>query len=652
MRPFIRALILLALCLVPALPAGARVLSDQDRLLYRDAFAAIRSGDWPAAYRKALAAADPVLAKVVRFYDLSREGGTARFAEITEFATDNPDWPGQAMLRQRAEEAIGTGTDREIERWFEDVPPSTPFGKLRQADIWMTRGETDRAAAQIREAWIDGDFNAFEEKSVLQRYHSYLRPADHVKRLDRLMWDGRSSQVLRQLALVDGDYRKVADARLALGTMASNAERLLERVPPELQNDPGLLFDRMRWRRWKEMYEGAVDILDHAPTNVLRPQVWWGEREILARHALASGDISLAYRLAARHGLATGTSASYSEAEFLAGWIALRFLHDPATAYDHFVRLYDDVTRPISLSRGAYWAGRAAADQGYRQLADAWYATAARYLTTYYGQLAAAQIGADGKTAILEEPRPKPEEVRQFEQRDLVRVTRALAEAEAADYARPFVLRLADTAAAPADYALLARLAEEIGRPDLAITAAKRASYAGVTLLAEGYPLTDLPSGGSVERPLVLAMTRQESAFDPGALSTAGARGMMQLLLATAKRVAKSLGMPFSAKRLLGDARYNVTIGRAYLQGLLDNYSGSYVLAVAAYNAGPARVHQWVRDFGDPRARDVDVVDWVESIPYSETRNYVQRVLENLQIYRLRLGDRTLAFSLPVDLKR
>jgi soluble lytic murein transglycosylase len=288
---------------------------------------------------------------------------------------------------------------------------------------------------------------------------------------------------------------------------------------------------------------------------------------------------------------------------------------------------------------------------GNRPLAQSWYQTAADHITTYYGQLAAARIGAPG-ASLLSEPQPRKDEAAAFNARELVRATRGLAELGADEYVRRLVRHLSDNATTPVDYALVARLATEIDRPDLAIAAAKRASYAGVTLLAEGYPVAELPPGTPVERPLVLAMTRQESAFDRAAVSTAGARGLMQLMPATASHVAKTLRMPFSASRLTGDVRYNLTLGREYLRGLLDDFSGSYVLAVAAYNAGPGRVHDWMQDFGDPRAKNVDAIDWIESIPVAETRNYVQRVLENLQMYRFRVGDHTLAFSLATDLRR
>jgi soluble lytic murein transglycosylase len=649
-RPLARIALFLALSLLPLRFADAAALSDADRQAYRLAFAAIRAGDWGGAYARAQQAQDPFLGKAIRFLDLSRQGSGARFGDIAEFVTSNPDWPSQTLLRERAEEVISTASDDEIGRWFARFPPVTAIGRLREADYLLAHGQTDRATEEIRAVWVSTDFNVFDEKLILQRYGHYLRPVDDVERLDRLAWDGKEEAVHRMLPRVDPGHRAEALARLALANVSKTAEKLVSKVPANLQKDPGFLFERMRWRRRKEMYDAAIDILDHAPRDLVRPQLWWAEREMLARHALQDGNISLAYRLAARHGMTDG--ANFAEAEFLAGWISLRYLRDPKDAYTHFLHLYNEVSRPISLARGGYWAGRAAQELGYRELAASWYAGAAQYLTTYYGQLAAAQIGADGKSAVLEDPRPTAQETGAFGQKELVRIVRGLADAEAADFAKPFMLKLSDLAKTPGEHALIAALSGEISRPDLAVTVARRASYAGVTLLALGYPLTPIPSGGSAEGPLVLAIARQESGFDQNAVSSAGARGMLQLMPATAKRVAKDLQIPFSQQRLLGDPQYNLTLGRAYLEEMLDHYGGSYVLAVAAYNAGPARVSQWEHDMGDPRAKEVDVIDWVEGIPFRETRSYVQRVLENLQVYRLRVGDRNLAFSLALDLKR
>ncbi|HMK68237.1 MAG TPA: lytic transglycosylase domain-containing protein [Stellaceae bacterium] len=650
MRPFIRLLALAILLVLPPSLASAALLSEGDRAAYRLAFAAARNGDWVGAYDAANRAQDKVLVKVVRYLDLSRPNSGARFQEIAGFITENPGWPGLQLLHQRAEEALATAGSDELARWFAQYPPVTPFGRLRDADYWLAQGDTARAVAEIRQVWVTTEFSPFDEKAVLQKYGSYLRHADDIERLDGFLWDGRYDAARRMLSMVDTGHRKAAEARIALAQLAGNAERILRQVPRERLNDPGLLFERMRWRRRSDQWDGAAEILEHAPKDLVRPQAWWNERELIARYALANGQAALAYKLVNDHHMTSG--AGYADAEFLAGWIALRFLKEPAKAAAHFGRLYAQVARPVSIARGAYWAGRSAEAQGDRAGAAKWYAIAAQHITTYYGQLSAAQIGAGGKAAVLEDPQPTAQDRAKFDNQELVRIARALGESEAADFSKRFIMRLSDDATTPAEHALIAALALEIGRPDLAVTVARRASYAGVTLLSEGYPLAEVPGGGSVEQPLVLAMTRQESGFDQFAVSRAGARGMMQLMPGTAKTMARQLELPFSQERLLSDVPYNITLGRAYLEGMLDKYGGSYLLAVAAYNAGPARVNQWLRDIGDPRSSSTDVVDWVESIPFSETRNYVQRVLENLQVYRLRLGDRALAFQLPTDLKR
>jgi soluble lytic murein transglycosylase len=639
---------LAGLLILAAFGAGtvsARVADDQARLL-RAAYAG-RSVDLGAAERLAARNHDPALVPLAQWLLLMH--GAGGFSEITQFLAAHPDWPGQVALRKRAEAETGGVSDATLLAWFQRYPPLSQDGKLKLAELMLDHGRSAEGINLVRDVWINGSFTRVEERLFLERYRSFLRPQDEWARLDRLLWDGSEDEARRMLFRVSPGEAALGEARLALADREDGAERLIARVPPELQRDPGLLYERMRWRRRKGHYDDAIELLEAAPKTMERPEAWAVEREILARYALADGKADVAYRIAAAHGLSEGPH--FAELEFLAGWIALRYRHEPQQAYDHFVHLYETVKLPLSLSRGAYWSARAAEAMGYHQLADAWYGTAAEQITTYYGQLAAARIGAPGASRI-NEPQPSQAQIDAFEASPLVRATRALAEIGADEDVRLFIHHLADHATAPVTYALVARFAAVIGRPDLAIATAKRAGYAGVTLLAEGYPVEPVPPGGPVERPLVLAMTRQESAFDVGAVSSAGARGLMQLMPATARIVARSLGLPFSEKRLTGDRHYNLALGRQYLAGLINDFAGSYVLAVASYNAGPARVHEWMQDFGDPRAKTVDAIDWIESIPVSETRNYVQRVLENLQVYRLRLGDRRLAFSLASDLRR
>ncbi|HLJ63541.1 MAG TPA: lytic transglycosylase domain-containing protein [Stellaceae bacterium] len=630
-------------------------LSEADRRLYASAFAAARLGDIATAANLAAKAQDQSLVKVVRWLTLTHDRAPVRFADIAHFLEENPDWPDQVALRQRAEELDGTASDGELADWFQHYPPVTPLGRVREAELWQKGGHQQEARALIRQTWVNGDFSSFEEGSLLQRFHETIGAGDHVKRLDRLVWDGDADAAQRMMLRVEPGYRALAKARLALQQGSRGAEKLLALVPAALRKDPGLLYDEMRWYRHKDQYAEALKILDHVTGDFDRPAVWGAERQALARVALSRGDQPLAYRLASQHGLSTGQT--FGELEFLAGWIALRSLHQPERAYDHFVRLHDDATYPVSVARGAYWAGRAAEEMKSSALAKSWYKVAAQLPTTFYGQLAAAQLEPDlageaENRAGLASFEPSAAETSTFEKNELTRIARQLAELGAHEYVRPFVRKLLESAKSPGEQTLVARLALELDLTDLAVSAAKRASRAGIVLLSEGYPAPELPQKGQAEAPLVLAMARQESAFDRQAISRTGARGLMQLMPATARRVARSLQLPYSATRLTADGDYNFTLGRSYLDQLLDDFAGSYVLAIAAYNAGPNRVHQWTLDFGDPRKGTIDTVDWIESIPFTETRDYVQRVLENLQIYRLRLGDRRLAFSLASDLKR
>lgn len=644
-------LLAVLLCAVSGvMQARASQLSAHDRHLYAEAFAAANRGAWTRADRLAKSGHVPLLGTVLRWLRDTSPGSGVKFAEIATFVDTHPDWPAQAVLQQRAEEAIATATDAQLAPWFKRHPPLLPAARLRQAQMWMRSGRKEDAIALIRRTWIEGDFTRVEQRLMRQRYHADLRPEDNIRRLDRLIWDGKTTEARRMLRLVNRGEAALGRAKIALARQAPGVERLIERVPERLRRDPGLLYERMRWRRRHNLDDSAAEILEHPPADLQRPEAWARERLILARRILNDGQVKRAYRLAAANHVSSG--ATFAELEFLAGWIALRMLHEPDAAYNHFVELYDNVKLPISLARGAYWAGRAAEAMNHNSLAKAWYRSAAPEITTYYGQLAAARLGDDALETRPKEPDPTVQQIAAFDRDELVRAVKDLAQIDDRDDMVPFLRRITDERQTPVGFVLVARLARSVGRPDIAVAAAKRASYAGVVLLKDGYPLTKLPRGGNIEAPLLLAMTRQESAFDRRAVSASGALGMMQLMPATARKIARSLHLRFSLRRLKHDVAYNVTLGRAYLDSLIDQFSGSYVLAVASYNAGPARVRQWIRDNGDPRRGNVNMVDWIERIPLAETRNYVQRVLENLQIYRLRLGSNLPSFSLASDLKR
>ena len=614
------------------------------------AIAAARAGDWNQAYGQGGQSQDPLALKVVRWLDYTRTNPGGRFLEIAGFLGQNPDWPLQKTMRRRAEDALSNESDETAADWLKRNPPITGAGKARAAEILLNQGKTAAGTAAMRAAWIEGDFTAAGERAVASRFASLLRPEDHWKRLDRLLWDGQTEAARRLLPLVPADYRALAEARLALAADAAIAGKLVAQVPQPLRADPGLALEEARWWRKKDNFDTAAQILLAHADNPVQPAAWWGERLLVARRLLAAGNADTAYRLVRKPGPSDG--ALYAEAEFLGGYIALRYKKDPALAFDHFAHMLAQVTTPYAKARAAYWGGRAAAAAGKSELAMKWYTAGADNMATFYGQLSAHQLGKDAPPHPVPEPRPDAAEQARFNALELVRVAQLFFAVDDREHARTFLNQLADAAKTPLDFAMLAALAESHQRVDLAIAMARRAIDAGMPLMVHGYPVTALPDGGVAERPLLLAIVRQESAFAADATSRAGARGLMQLMPATAAGIASKLSLPFSLDRLTSDGGYNLTLGRSYVERLIDDFGGSYALAIAAYNAGPGRVRQWLHDFGDPRGQDIGMVDWIEMIPYSETRTYVQRVLENLQIYRGQSGNNAQAFSLASDLAR
>jgi len=398
------------------------------------------------------------------------------------------------------------------------------------------------------------------------------------------------------------------------------------------------MFERAKWRRRKGKHEGAQEILLKQDSSAPRPDKWWLERQIQARKLLRKGHISEAYHLVSNHGLKSG--GKFAQAEYLSGWISLRFLHDYDVAKKHFERLYNNVSFPISRSRGAYWLGRTHAILDEKKEAEYWYTEATRFPSTFYGQVALNELGHTDMPPIRKTAPARAETKIRLDNAEMVLIVKHLAELGQAKRSRPFLIKLTEQAKGKPEYAYYARLATEIGRPDYAVTVAKRASQLGTELTDISWPtITALPPSPAIEVPLILAITRQESAFATDAVSRAGARGLMQLMPATARAVSRKLKVSYSKAKLTENPEYNTLLGSTYLGGLINRFDGSYILAIASYNAGASRVNRWVREWGDPRTGDIDVIDWIELIPFSETRNYVQRVLENLQMYRQLLGN-------------
>ena len=634
----------------PMPPAVARA----DIALYVDAFRAAARNNWSRAHRLARRADDPLGAIILKWWDYSSPGTRASFADIARFIDEYSDWPDQRLLQINAEAAMASGvSDADVLAWYRWRDPISRKGRLRFADALFGIGQDDRAAALVRRAWIEGRFGGQELRETYRRYRAHLRPEDHVARLDRLVWANHARAARRMYRYVDEGYQRLAEARLMLRARQGGVDRAIERVPQTLRDHPGLVYERLRWRRAKGRDEDARALLREPQQHLgPRPKLWWRERAILARRALQDGLISEAYALAAGH---RQTAAStFSEAEWLAGWIALRFLDDAGTALPHFARMHDAVTLPISRARAAYWAGLAADTLGDPEGAALWYGRAAAYPATFYGQVAIARIAAPDAPLIADTSVASSRAT--LNGHALFAAVRFLTFIGRDYLAESFYDRLSSLARTEADHAMVSALALFIDRPGQAIRAAQQAARDGYVSVERLFPLVDVPfarEDDALEHALVLALIRQESRFDARARSGSGALGLMQLMPRTARSLARRMGVSEAQSRLTSNRTHNVALGSRYLSDMIKRFDGSYLLAVAAYNGGPRNVARWIRANGDPRKDpDVDIIDWIEMIPLAETRNYAQRVLEGTQVYRWQLGRRPTASSLERDLAR
>lgn len=634
-------------------PAEAKQVSDSDAKIVKSAFTALDRNRFKDALKLTgrVKNQDLVLALVWSY--LTAANSPAKFNDIKLFLTTHHTWPRRKVMLMRAESTMPTSLSAaEVLAWFDQMggPFSTP-GRLRKAEAQLKLGLTDTAHKGIRDVWINGNFTKSQEKRFSRKYKKIITKADHLSRLERLVWEERYWPARRQIWKVDKKNRKLAVARLWLMKREGNVDKAiadLNKLAPELSDHPGLVYERMRWRRRNGRTLEAADLLKDAAGDPVRPDKWWKERSILARTLLNDNKPKQAYDITSGHGLSKVDAAKYSEAEWISGWIALRFLKDPARSLKHFQNMLNAVSYPISVARGAYWSARAARELGQRKLAQSMLKLAAQHATTYYGQLARARLN---QTAQKSTPLPAPTraETQRFNSHPLKRAASLLWEIGLQNRLRALVLELANGGDTPGWKRLSAAFASTHGRPDLAVKIAKKSERTGILLGELGYPRLKPPTpktGDKVETPLVLAVIRQESAFYAEATSHAGARGLMQVMPATAKQVAKANRLPYSREKLLNDPHYNLVVGQVYLSGMIEQFKGSYPMALAAYNAGPHRVKRWVRSFGDPRDAETDAIDWVEMIPYTETRNYVQRVLENLEVYRTHLHVQEVAQDL------
>jgi soluble lytic murein transglycosylase len=618
-----------ALLLAVALQAGP--LRADTAQAMRTALELTAGKDWDGA----LAVAPSGVGRDVVEWQRLR-AGEGRLGEYEAFLERRPDWPGLPLLREKGEEAVARSDDpARVIAWFDGGLPQTGTGAVAYVRALIVAGRVAEAETEAMRAWSSLPFSKDEEAALIELMPEAVGFV-HELRLNNLLWEGRANEAGRMLPRVSKGVQAVARARLALQAQGKGVTALIEAVPKAEAGDPGLAHDRFIWRMKKDLYDEALELIlerSKSAETLGRAEAWAERRAVLARYMMRTGKAAEAYQVAANHHLREGQD--FIDLEFLAGFIALRKLGDAGTAVKHFEHLATGVSTPISKARAQYWIGRAKEAAG--QDGTASYRAAAVHQTAFYGLLAAERLGLSLDAGLLAKPGTPDWRSAGFTQSSVLAAAELLLKAGDRTLAKRFLLHLGESQDGTG-LAQMADMAMDWGEPHLALLVAKAAAERGLILPHAYYPTPDLvPDGLKVSRALALSIARRESEFDPAARSSADARGLMQVLPGTAKAMATKLGKDFDAGKLTTDPAYNVAMGAAYLAEMADEFGPSIALIASGYNAGPGRPRRWIGEFGDPRLQDVDVVDWVETIPFAETRTYVMRVAEGVVIYRAKL---------------
>ena len=638
-------------------PTAATPSSDVD--VVRQAIGLARGGKADAATSLERSISDPLARKLVEWVILRSDDNDADFARYNAFIAANPGWPSMVTLRRRAEAMLWQerAPSATVRAYFANTRPLSAKGRFALARALLNDGDRAGAQAHAGEAWRDDDFSQELEGQALELFGSLLTRADEKARMDRSLYIKETLDAgLRAARRLGGEQPAIAKARIAVMAKASNAKSLLDEVPVGARRDAGYVFARIHWLRQHDKIAEAGALMLTAPRDPAElrdTDEWWIERRLVARKLLDLGDARTAYAVA--RDAAPPSKENYrAEHEFTAGWIALRFLRQPALAERHFARVAEGNANPITIARAGYWLGRTAEAENKPREARAAYEAAARYSTAYYGQLARARLGR-GELDFALPPRPSGERRAAVARLEVVRAAELLYAIDARDLVAMFVADLADKSTDQAALSMLAEIAERSGDARSVLLIGKIALGRGLPFDEYAFPVGGLPRysaiGPQVEPAIVYSIARQESAFNPRTVSSAKALGLMQVTPDAGRYIAKKFGVAFDQNRLLHDNVYNMQMGAAELGDDIARYRGSYILAFAGYNAGAGRVKEWIERYGDPRDPRVDPVDWVERIPFSETRNYVERILENLQVYRARFAG-SARLQIEADLRR
>ncbi len=662
-----------------AVPSYKLSISKTDSSIAKKALIQARKRNWTKAISLASRARNPIVKDVVLWRRYYSQANKSSFVAITNFIKKHPKWPDLNILERNAEQRLNADSPADkVIGWFGKKSPDngdiifrTPItanGKHILADIISLRKDSSKyqtlVTKLLRESWVGLNLTAKQEKIFLAKHKDKIRIKDHILRIDRLLWRKEVDAANRIINLVDKTHKNLFKARMRLMKHKFGVDAAILLVPKKLRKDEGILYERIRWRERHVKGKNIAELLEQIPTDTKYPHKWWSLRKKYIRKMVREKKYKIAYKLSKYHGF-TNNISKLAEAEWQAGWIAFYYLKDHKTAYKHFYTLYNKVKTPISLGRASYWAGRAAEKNHNIDIANDWYLVASKYPTSFYGQLATEKLG-EKSLFIPRRPVPTWVDNNYYQTNDLVTAVHLLTHSKDIGIARKFLRHMVKNAATPGEQLLIANIGKKLNRPDYTISIArevlrnKGGREEGVFLLDYLYPAITTPkdpSGKIIRKPekgLINSIILQESIFDSSARSHAGALGLMQLMPATAKETAKKHKFRYNKRKLTSNPEYNIALGSRYLEALINRWDGSYILAIASYNGGAGNVRKWIKANGDPREMKTleEVINWIEHIPFAETQNYVQRVIENLQIYRYLLSDDPAIVSTGKDLTR
>jgi len=620
----------------------SKVLSKKDFKKAKEVFDLISSRKWISAVKLSKKVKDRDFRNLVKWMYLKQTGNKATFDDYVNFINKNKEYPRINRLRYLAEHKIvlKNTSPNAVINWFSNEKPLSGTGKLKLAEAYLLKGEKDKASKLIQDGWTDARLSKSDLRYYRKKFKGFLNSNDHIRRASYLAWNNKYWDLKRMLRYLPKNERALYNARQILMSNSYGVDKAISQVPSNLSNDVGLQYDRLKWRNRRGRLESSLEILySHANKSeeeLIRADLWWKQRESLTRSLIYKKRYKTAYKTASEHSLSYGPD--FAEAEWLSGWIALTFLNSSEYAINHFENFYNNVGYPISLARGAYWLGKSYQMLGDEKNSKKYFEQGSKFLTTYYGQLSFNEIYYDKEFILEDQTKFDKDYEKEFNKNKLIKHVILLKELDKTKYSKDIIKHLAVLNIEKGSEVLAARLATRVGRYDYAIQISKQASYEKRFYNQYNYPVITTPreiNGKKMPKAeLILAIIRQESEFDSKANSYVGARGMMQLMKYTAKVVAKQARLPYSISGLTKDPEYNVKLGSYYFNSLLEDYNGVFPFALAAYNAGPKRVKTWRRVNGDPSKKQLSYIDWIELIRFKETRNYVQRVLENVNVYK------------------